>query len=224
MEIKPTAPEAPLPDDVAVCAGCNGRSVKISRNMNKKCAFCGSFKAKRNPVRPKVCKTCVRRYCKYIPGGQLTCKHKITPPAPVSKTRLATAGEGLGHFCGQCRKWTTPACYLKRGAALACHKFIAGPIPLLIPAAALAQCYSNEGDKYMKNKPVALLILPETTAAWMAEEVKRMRERSGGNFGLTTLARSIMNAACKAKLNLDSCRNEHELSDLFSQRLTTGVK
>ncbi len=107
--IRATVPEAPLPDDVAVCAGCGGRAYRISRNMNKKCSFCGSFKVKRNPVRPKVCRTCVRKYCRFIPGGQLTCKHRIAAPKPVSKTRLATAGNGLGHVCGECKLFPTAA-------------------------------------------------------------------------------------------------------------------
>lgn len=75
----------------------------------------------------------------------------------------------------------------------------------------------------MKNSPISLLIVPDSTAEWMREEMRKMRERNGSNFGLTTLARSIMNAVCESGLSLDSCRGEHDVFDLVRKMISTAI-
>ena len=195
-----SVPEAPLPSDVAVCAGCGGRAYRISRNMNKKCSFCGSFKVRRNPVLPKICDKCDRRYCKYIPGGQSTCKHRITKPTQVSKTRLARAGKGLGHVCGECKFLPTipdliasfhgretHACIGKKEHSLACHKFEASLSPLLpILGASPAPCKNSVGGKIRvkNNRPVTLLYVSPSTAEWMKSQARTINHKHGGNVGV----------------------------------------
>ena len=233
-----TVPEAPLPGDVAVCAGCGGRAIKVSRNMNKKCSFCGSFKVRRNPVRPQVCRTCERRYCKYIPGGQQTCKHKITKPTPVSKTRLARAGKGLGHVCGECtflptiadltaafHGRETQACIGKKEHSLACNKFLEAP-PSLLPiyGGALAQCKKDVGGNIrVKNKPITLLYVSPSTAEWMKSQATAINQKHGGNVGLATISRAVLNGMCEAKMDLGSCRGELDIQDLVRKMATANA-
>ena len=221
------SPEAAPPKDVFVCAGCGGRAFKISRNMNKKCSFCGSFKIKRNPIVPKVCSTCDRKYCKHIPGGQLTCKFKRTRSNPVSTNRLATAGKGLGHACAECEHWAS-LCKDKRRAALACKHFSAGA-PSLLPVlhTALAQCNSSRRftiDMQNKNRPVTLLYVSPSTAAWMKSEARKINERQGGCcVGLATIARAILTALAEAQLDLGACRGETDVNDLVRKLATATI-
>lgn len=139
--IPATVKEAPLPEDLVVCAGCGGRTSKLSRDFYH-CKFCGCRKAKRNPKRPQVCRGCIRTYCRYIPEGRTTCKKLVKPIKPASKTRLKTAGKGLNHICGECvfmptipdiiAAWNgkhTPACVGKKALSRACNKFVANPTP-----------------------------------------------------------------------------------------------
>ena len=235
----PTIPEAPLPGDVAVCAGCGGRAIKISRHMNKKCSFCGSFKIVRNPVRPRVCRTCDRRYCTYIPGGQVTCKHENRKPKPVSKTRLATAGSGLGHVCGDCRGFPTVAdltshfygretraCIGKKAQALACNKFrdaYTSQLPILEPA--LAECKrSGIGAIRMNNKPITLLYVNRATADWMKAQAFAINQKRGGHVGLSTIARAVLVGMCEAGLELGSCRGELDIQDLARRLALTAAR
>ncbi len=81
--------EKPLPEDIAVCAGCGGRIFKVSRHFYEQCAFCGSRKAKRNPIRPQVCRTCAKTPCRLIPQGRVTCDSRIARP------KSATSGKSI---------------------------------------------------------------------------------------------------------------------------------
>lgn len=132
-----TVPETPLSEDLCVCAECGGRVFRISRHLYEACLFCGSRKRRRNPKRPKICRTCSRTYCRLIPQGRVTCKSRVRLLKPVSKTRLATAGKGLGHICEECQLFPTLSiltecwngkrdhpCIGKRARSLACKNFV----------------------------------------------------------------------------------------------------
>jgi hypothetical protein len=214
--------ETPLPGDVAVCAGCGGKLYKLSRNFYEPCSFCGSRKPKRNPIRPQVCRRCATTHCRLIPQGKTVCKDLVTPRKRVSEARLATAGAGLDHTCSECQSWPTP-CTDKRGSAMACKDFI--PVSAVLRAA-LAQCNPGEKDmKAKKNTPVTLLYVSPSTATWMKGEAKKINERHGGNVGLATIARAVLNGLCESRLDLGSCRGELDINDMVRKLVSaTGAE
>jgi hypothetical protein len=230
---RPSVPETPAPGDVAVCAGCGGRLYKLSRNFYESCAFCGSRKHKRNPKRPLVCLTCLRNGCRLTPQGKTRCKDLVKRTKPVSKTRLATAGNGLGHLCGECNLFPTPAdliasfhgwkshpCEGKKAESRACKKFVSAP-PSLLPTLqpALSQCNRSE---MKKNKPITLLYVNPATAEWMKSQAAAINQRHGGNLGLSTIARAVMTGLCQAKVDLGSLRGELDIQD-WARKLASAT-
>src|ERR1035437_2679880 len=217
-----TVREAPLREDLAVCAGCGGKVYKLSLHFYERCSFCGSRKLRRNSKRPQVCRMCVVKFCRYIPEGKTTCTKLVKKTKPVSKTRLARAGKGLHHLCFECQNWKQPQCRSKRGLALACNKFVVIPpsLPSIEPAA-LAQCNPSGRNKVSMKKSinVTLLRVSPLLAAWIRLETGKMQ----GHVGAATLARAVLEGVRKSKVDLSSAAGEEDITALIQTLLTTAT-
>jgi hypothetical protein len=73
-----------------------------------------------------------------------------------------------------------------------------------------------------KQKPVSLLYVGADTAEYMKAQATAINQKHGANVGLATIARAVMNGLCEARLNLDSARGEHDITDIIVRKLGTA--
>ncbi|MBS1853935.1 MAG: hypothetical protein JST11_01105 [Acidobacteria bacterium] len=78
-----------------------------------------------------------------------------------------------------------------------------------------------------KNKPVTLLYVSRETSDWMKAQADAITKRQGGNLGLSTIARAVLNGICEAGIDFSSCRGETDIIDrvrTLVSATTTEVK
>ncbi len=75
----------------------------------------------------------------------------------------------------------------------------------------------------MKNKPVTLLYVSNATSDWMKCQATAINQKQGGNIGLSTIARAVLNGMCEAGLDFSSCRGELDIIDMVRTLVSATV-